>query len=151
MLTAHPLPIHPRPPLQVSCAACGGGVSFPPLLPAATFPRDARHWYPEIRPTTVQVRHPLRRWHSAATENRIRRGNAVAPANGTVVVRRVARSVAASARSLSSPHPGGAEWPAAPSVLPIPRPSPHALHLSLIHISEPTRLGMISYAVFCLK
>src|SRR5665648_1047872 len=24
-----------------------------------------------------------------------------------------------------------------------------ALHLSLIHISEPTRLGMISYAVFC--
>src|SRR5450759_722921 len=25
------------------------------------------------------------------------------------------------------------------------------LHLSLIHISEPTRLGMISYAVFCLK
>src|SRR5450756_1688494 len=23
------------------------------------------------------------------------------------------------------------------------------LHLSLIHISEPTRLGMISYAVFC--
>eukprot|EP00825_Cyclidium_porcatum_P001278 TRINITY_DN10583_c0_g1_i2.p2 TRINITY_DN10583_c0_g1~~TRINITY_DN10583_c0_g1_i2.p2 ORF type:complete len:204 (-),score=40.22 TRINITY_DN10583_c0_g1_i2:35-646(-) len=27
----------------------------------------------------------------------------------------------------------------------------HALGLSLIHISEPTRLGMISYAVFCLK
>eukprot|EP00825_Cyclidium_porcatum_P033245 TRINITY_DN352_c0_g1_i1.p3 TRINITY_DN352_c0_g1~~TRINITY_DN352_c0_g1_i1.p3 ORF type:complete len:101 (-),score=2.41 TRINITY_DN352_c0_g1_i1:30-332(-) len=26
-----------------------------------------------------------------------------------------------------------------------------ALILSLIHISEPTRLGMISYAVFCLK
>src|SRR5450756_2381184 len=25
------------------------------------------------------------------------------------------------------------------------------LHLSLIHISEPSRLGMISYAVFCLK
>src|SRR5450756_1213888 len=25
------------------------------------------------------------------------------------------------------------------------------LELSLIHISEPTRLGMISYAVFCLK
>src|SRR5450756_2690799 len=24
-------------------------------------------------------------------------------------------------------------------------------YLSLIHISEPTRLGMISYAVFCLK
>ena len=27
----------------------------------------------------------------------------------------------------------------------------HGLKLSLIHISEPTRLGMISYAVFCLK
>ena len=26
-----------------------------------------------------------------------------------------------------------------------------AIGLSLIHISEPTRLGMISYAVFCLK
>src|SRR5450756_2520600 len=26
-----------------------------------------------------------------------------------------------------------------------------AVSLSLIHISEPTRLGMISYAVFCLK
>src|SRR5450756_1733304 len=26
-----------------------------------------------------------------------------------------------------------------------------ATGLSLIHISEPTRLGMISYAVFCLK
>src|SRR5450759_4490490 len=26
-----------------------------------------------------------------------------------------------------------------------------AYNLSLIHISEPTRLGMISYAVFCLK
>src|SRR5450756_2698427 len=25
------------------------------------------------------------------------------------------------------------------------------MFLSLIHISEPTRLGMISYAVFCLK
>src|SRR5450756_3041016 len=28
---------------------------------------------------------------------------------------------------------------------------PESLLLSLIHISEPTRLGMISYAVFCLK
>src|SRR5450756_2941794 len=28
--------------------------------------------------------------------------------------------------------------------------SPVVLELSLIHISEPTRLGMISYAVFCL-
>src|SRR5450759_1307418 len=27
----------------------------------------------------------------------------------------------------------------------------HIIGLSLIHISEPTRLGMISYAVFCLK
>ena len=30
-------------------------------------------------------------------------------------------------------------------------PLQHAEGLSLIHISEPTRLGMISYAVFCLK
>src|SRR5450756_2686644 len=29
--------------------------------------------------------------------------------------------------------------------------SPGRHDLSLIHISEPTRLGMISYAVFCLK
>src|SRR5450756_865589 len=29
--------------------------------------------------------------------------------------------------------------------------APIAYALSLIHISEPTRLGMISYAVFCLK
>src|SRR5450756_748689 len=28
---------------------------------------------------------------------------------------------------------------------------PTVVILSLIHISEPTRLGMISYAVFCLK
>ena len=28
---------------------------------------------------------------------------------------------------------------------------PKVNNLSLIHISEPTRLGMISYAVFCLK
>src|SRR5450756_3257838 len=28
---------------------------------------------------------------------------------------------------------------------------PTGPYLSLIHISEPTRLGMISYAVFCLK
>src|SRR5450756_2904104 len=31
------------------------------------------------------------------------------------------------------------------------REAMQAGHLSLIHISEPTRLGMISYAVFCLK
>src|SRR5450756_58891 len=29
--------------------------------------------------------------------------------------------------------------------------TPFGVFLSLIHISEPTRLGMISYAVFCLK
>src|SRR5665648_1274072 len=36
------------------------------------------------------------------------------------------------------------DWPG-----PIEGERPSAL--SLIHISEPTRLGMISYAVFCLK
>src|SRR5450756_2955189 len=36
---------------------------------------------------------------------------------------------------------------------PMPQTREHILlaRLSLIHISEPTRLGMISYAVFCLK
>src|SRR5450756_37073 len=33
----------------------------------------------------------------------------------------------------------------------MPRVRDLAQILSLIHISEPTRLGMISYAVFCLK
>src|SRR5450759_772360 len=37
------------------------------------------------------------------------------------------------------------------NVLYYPQGSDLYLHLSLIHISEPTRLGMISYAVFCLK
>src|SRR5665648_796776 len=32
----------------------------------------------------------------------------------------------------------------------LPRPARPDVPLSLIHISEPTRLGMISYAVFCL-
>ena len=31
------------------------------------------------------------------------------------------------------------------------RRAPGTRPLSLIHISEPTRLGMISYAVFCFK
>ena len=35
--------------------------------------------------------------------------------------------------------------------LPDERRIKKACTLSLIHISEPTRLGMISYAVFCLK
>ena len=39
--------------------------------------------------------------------------------------------------SLCPPPPSGKAW--------------SELGLSLIHISEPTRLGMISYAVFCLK
>src|SRR5450756_2723121 len=44
------------------------------------------------------------------------------------------------------PLPGGAVR------LGDPGPRRAAEHrLSLIHISEPTRLGMISYAVFCLK
>src|SRR5450756_2927405 len=39
--------------------------------------------------------------------------------------------------------------PAPPA--PLPGRHGHGGDLSLIHISEPTRLGMISYAVFCLK
>src|SRR5665648_581842 len=44
-----------------------------------------------------------------------------------------------------------------PTSHPMDRPTLHHFtyrrrkYLSLIHISEPTRLGMISYAVFCLK
>src|SRR5450756_1923651 len=66
----------------------------------------------------------------------------------------------------ASPAAGPSSTPAAgsdavrsPTFTPGPRPSftPTAgishvvVVLSLIHISEPTRLGMISYAVFCLK
>src|SRR5450756_178176 len=42
------------------------------------------------------------------------------------------------------------EWPEPGCGHVEPHPD-HGLELSLIHISEPTRLGMISYAVFCLK
>src|SRR5450759_5867183 len=45
--------------------------------------------------------------------------------------------------------------PGAPSIKNMEHGAKHCRHtllvLSLIHISEPTRLGMISYAVFCLK
>src|SRR5450756_2028461 len=42
---------------------------------------------------------------------------------------------------------------AVPGAVPCPEASRQSppQYLSLIHISEPTRLGMISYAVFCLK
>src|SRR5450756_1624889 len=61
---------------------------------------------------------------------------------------------------VAPPH---ARVPPAPAVLDHPREAALAARedprgelargalLSLIHISEPTRLGMISYAVFCLK
>src|SRR5450756_2999213 len=42
-------------------------------------------------------------------------------------------------------------WSDPASPLPHISLSEEADLLSLIHISEPTRLGMISYAVFCLK
>src|SRR5450756_2453214 len=47
----------------------------------------------------------------------------------------------------STPRLGRKQFP---SSLPLQRKE-LVLTLSLIHISEPTRLGMISYAVFCLK
>src|SRR5665648_1120867 len=37
-----------------------------------------------------------------------------------------------------------------PAIKPVAIKCVYDLYLSLIHISEPTRLGMISYAVFCL-
>src|SRR5450759_3537993 len=49
----------------------------------------------------------------------------------------------------STPWPSGSGCaePAEPNCI----DSVSSMILSLIHISEPTRLGMISYAVFCLK
>ena len=41
-------------------------------------------------------------------------------------------------------------WPIRP-ILVRQRRALFGVHLSLIHISEPTRLALISYAVFCLK
>src|SRR5680860_1830647 len=41
-------------------------------------------------------------------------------------------------------------WPEA-TRRPDPHPKDRVVHLSLIHISEPTRRTPISYAVFCLK
>src|SRR5678816_3555893 len=41
--------------------------------------------------------------------------------------------------------------PSLSTVLNVTMVSPSGKHLSLIHISEPTRLLSISYAVFCLK
>src|SRR5678815_1736099 len=49
-----------------------------------------------------------------------------------------------SKRIKRSPIPARLVWPAATLLLVL-------LALSLIHISEPTRLLSISYAVFCLK
>src|SRR5450756_2787931 len=43
------------------------------------------------------------------------------------------------------------EAPRCPECGADPRSGIATFKLSLIHISEPTRLGMISYAVFCLK
>ena len=97
--------------------------------PAAS-PVDARHHQPEHR------RQPRKRtrygepgwWHS-----RFRPGAAPSPSVGH--------------------HPGSAlrrKTAGVPAGAPA-QGSATVRGLSLIHISEPTRLGMISYAVFCLK
>src|SRR5450759_89680 len=52
------------------------------------------------------------------------------------------------ARDMSWVHDRSALWNAAELA---ERRGNARVALSLIHISEPTRLGMISYAVFCLK
>src|SRR3989338_7548700 len=125
MLSVHSLlPAHPQS--LVFCAACGGGVFCLRLAPVVAFQTAVLRWHPGIHPTTIRARYPLHRWRSATTKNRTRRGNAAAPANGTGVVRRVDRSVAAAAIFLSSPHRGGAEWQAALSAWPIPHPSQRA-------------------------
>src|SRR5450759_5509931 len=91
--------------------------------------------------------------------------------NGPPTVRRVAVPVASDGRKLSAlvwgDRPpeivllhGGAQnahtWDTMALALDRPLvavdlPGHGHSDLSLIHISEPTRLGMISYAVFCLK
>src|SRR5450756_3077645 len=63
--------------------------------------------------------------------------------------RRPLRARSRVARRRGAPRSGRAEGRRARPLWP-PR-SPPPASLSLIHISEPTRLGMISYAVFCLK
>src|SRR5450756_3091246 len=45
----------------------------------------------------------------------------------------------------------GSYFPPPGKQVEIPKKNGGVRILSLIHISEPTRLGMISYAVFCLK
>src|SRR5450756_2664516 len=59
------------------------------------------------------------------------------------------RSSAASDVYKRQPRNPGPSW--LPCGRRCARRSTSRRHLSLIHISEPTRLGMISYAVFCLK
>src|SRR5678816_3049304 len=49
------------------------------------------------------------------------------------------------------PYTRGREWSDRKSSLATRKPIIKAQRLSLIHISEPTRLLSISYAVFCLK
>src|SRR5450756_1119150 len=53
--------------------------------------------------------------------------------------------------TVSTPEPNPSPAGNIPGQPPLYRPNGEPFLLSLIHISEPTRLGMISYAVFCLK
>src|SRR5450756_2828147 len=53
--------------------------------------------------------------------------------------------------SISPRRPSEVPLPCKSAVQPPGSQPRHGPPLSLIHISEPTRLGMISYAVFCLK
>src|SRR5450756_2942721 len=75
------------------------------------------------------------------------------PHAGTEAVRAAAAPIARLERALAHGTLPGALCRRTPSGA-RERPLTSAtrlLYLSLIHISEPTRLGMISYAVFCLK
>src|SRR5665648_1094131 len=65
--------------------------------------------------------------------------------NPTPIINEI-RSHVASWRDLPNP----ADWGVTPATARLLTYWRHH-NLSLIHISEPTRLGMISYAVFCLK
>src|SRR5665648_1093831 len=83
--------------------------------------------------------------------------SSLAPSNLIGWCRSLERAEGALQRQRRRRRPGASGSGAAPAERPGRlREVEHPLHgarqhLSLIHISEPTRLGMISYAVFCLK
>src|SRR5450756_2747049 len=84
---------------------------------------------------------------------RSRAGQGRAEGHGELVEQPVRGDLAEQVRASLAEHPakaaGGQGVESLPEIDVLLAGHDHVL--SLIHISEPTRLGMISYAVFCLK